>query len=78
MPQHLWISGPPLLTADLFRVCEVCRALQLNRDGGWSPHVSAICPGDDDDGPLSGGRRRPRPHLPTSGPDVRVRELEPA
>ena len=65
MPQHLWINGPPLLPGGSFRICEVCRALQVSRNGGWSPHVSTICLGDDEDGPSTGGRRRPRPSAPS-------------
>jgi hypothetical protein len=72
MPQHLW---NPI---SFMRICEVCRAMQVDQNGKWHPPVNSICPGDDEDGPSAGRRRRPRPHLPTSGPAAPVRELEPA
>jgi hypothetical protein len=72
MPQHLWRG---MLFA---RRCEVCDAIQLDVGKGWSPHVDPICPGGDEDGRPSRRDRDPRSHLPTAGPAVRVRELEPA
>jgi hypothetical protein len=67
MPQHLWCEVRQI------RVCEVCRALQCQADGSWSPRVSPICSGDPDH---DGGRRtaRPRPVAPSGAPRV----LEPA
>jgi hypothetical protein len=56
MPQHLWQR------AGAFRMCEVCEAYQVERDGKFLPPVSTICPGDDDDdGARRGRRRRPPP-----------------
>jgi hypothetical protein len=70
MAQHLWHEFP------LTRFCEVCFAWQpRERDGGWSPIIGPICPGDDEDG---GRRARRRPLAPAGGTPLRVRELEPA
>lgn len=44
MAQHLWID------TSVVRVFEVCAAMQLKPDRSWQPHVSPICPGDEDDG----------------------------
>ena len=59
MAQHLW------QTFLMVRMCEVCRAAQTERQMGWTPPVSPICPGDDDDG---GRRLRPRPYAPSGSP----------
>lgn len=62
MPQHLWVGG------EIVRMCEVCTAIQRATASGWTPPVSPICSGDDDDG----GRRRPRnrPLAPSGAPRV--------
>jgi hypothetical protein len=66
MAQHLWRG---FLMA---RMCEVCHAMQAEREAGWTPTISSICPGDpDDDG--GRGRTRPSPHAP-SGTPLRVLE----
>lgn len=66
MAQHLWHT---LLMA---RMCEVCHAMQTEHQVGWTPSISPICPGDDDD--HGGGRRlRPRPNAPSGAP-IRVLE----
>jgi hypothetical protein len=67
MPQHLWIEGHATLSVGpaAIRACEVCLARQVDIGTGWSPHVGAICPGDNDDPPPSIGRGRPRPSAPS-------------
>jgi len=57
--QHLWRG------MSLIRICEVCKKHQFGPNGGWQPHVSPICAGDDDDG---GRRVRPRPYAPSGSP----------
>jgi hypothetical protein len=65
MAQHLWRGFL------MVRMCEVCLAMQAEREAGWTPPVSPICSGDPD----GGGRRRtrPLPHAPSGNP-VRVLE----
>jgi hypothetical protein len=65
MAQHLWRGFL------MFRMCEVCSAMQSERQVGWTHHVSPICSGDPDDG----GRRVTgrRPNAPSGAP-VRVLE----
>jgi hypothetical protein len=68
MPQHLWCE-----TERSRRTCEVCEVRQAMGQDDWSPQVSAICPGDPDEG----GRRgsRPRPNAPSGG-RAPIRTLE--
>ena len=71
MPQHLWLS-----TSRLWRICEVCWTAQVQRGGEWTPPVSTICPGDDDDDRPSGPRRRrPKPLAPSDAPESTPSEL---
>jgi hypothetical protein len=69
MPQHLWHDFSRT------RFCEVCFASQRQAEGDWSPPVSPICPGDDEDG---GRRARRKPLTPAGGTPLRVRDLESA
>ena len=66
MPQHLWQQTGP------FRLCEVCQAYQVKRDGTYRPPVGTICPGDDDDDGARGRRRR---KLPPPQPSPKLEEL---
>lgn len=52
MPQRLWRR------VGAFRMCEVCKVYQVERDGKFLPPVAAICPGDNDDDGARPGRRR--------------------
>ena len=64
MPQHLWGAFGNA------RVCEVCLESQVKGGAGWTPPVSTICPGDDDDDrPSAPGRRRPKPLAPSDAPE---------
>jgi hypothetical protein len=67
MAQHLWMEGHATLIVGpaAIRACEVCLARQVDIGKGWTPHVSAICPGDDEDGPSTSQRLRPRPSAPS-------------
>ena len=62
MPRHLWDEG----VAD--QRCEVCGARRRwnAEHWRWEPVVSAICPGDEEDGsrPGSPGRNPPRSGRP--------------
>jgi hypothetical protein len=62
MAQHLWRG------MTLIRICEACGQHQFGEGDGWQPHVSPICPGDDE----GGGRRRlrPMPYAPSGSPLV--------
>jgi hypothetical protein len=66
MAQHLWRGFL------MFRMCEVCHAMQSERQVGWTPPVGPICSGDPDD---NGGRRVTgrRPNAPSGAP-IRVLE----
>ena len=63
MPQHLWT-----MTTEVIRFCEVCRVWQAGRGSDWTPPISAICPGDDNDD--CGRVTRPRPNAPSGAPRV--------
>ncbi len=65
MPQHLWQKTGP------FRMCEVCQAYQVKREGTYRPPISTICPRDDDDD----GARPKRKRLPPGPPTRRLKEL---
>ncbi len=64
MPQHLWRPlGPG-------RICEVCKALQIEDDAVWTPPIGPICSGDDPEDDGDGGWRgtRRRPNAPSGAP----------
>ena len=50
MAQHLWRGFL------MFRMCEVCHAMQSEHQVGWTPPVGPICSGDPDD---NGGQAQP-------------------
>jgi hypothetical protein len=62
--QHLWHEGART------RRCEVCMISQFFVRGEWSPPISAICPGDDEDGGRRRAGRRPKPLVPAGSPPV--------
>jgi hypothetical protein len=67
MPQHVWIGF------DKARWCEVCLAWQGKAGTEWTPPISSICPGDDEDGGRRRSTRRP-PDAPSGVPRERVLE----
>lgn len=65
MPQHLWHEFPHV------RMCEACYTVQNHFAGEWTPRVSPICAGDDDDDGARGrSGRGPRPTAPSGAPRV--------